>query len=329
MKIVVDAMGGDNGSSIVVEAVKDFLKEHKNVEVAVVGKKEELKDLEKICKVVHADEVLPMEAGALEALRMKNSSMMVALKLMKDEGYDGIVSCGSTGGFLSTSAIVLKMIEGVKRAALVTAFPTQIKNKKVVILDIGANNENSSEELYQFGKMGRLYSQAVYQVDEPNVYLLSNGVEEEKGSPEVKKAHQLFKDNNFPGFMGNIEARNVLNGLADVVVTDGFTGNIFLKGTEGLAKFFSKSIKGIFKKNLWTKLGYLHVRKGIKEFSSLMDYKSTGGAMLLGVNGAVVKAHGNSDAYSFKCALNVCLKLVENDIVNKIKEGMKVDGESK
>ncbi len=327
MKIVVDAMGGDNGSGIVVQAVKDFLKENKNVEIAVVGRQDELKDLDGICRVVHADDVIPMEAGALEAMRMKNSSMMVAIRLMKDEGFDGIVSCGSTGGFLSASAIVLKMIEGVKRAALVAPFPTQIKGKKVVILDIGANNENSSEELLQFGKMGRLYSQAVYGVEQPNVYLLSNGTESEKGSPVVKKAHQLFVETNFPGFMGNVEARNVLNGLADVVVCDGFSGNVFLKGCEGLAKFFSKSIKDIFKKNLWTKLGYLHVRKGVKEFSQVMDYKSTGGAMLLGVNGAVVKAHGNSDPYSFKCALNVCLKLIEGHVVEKIKEGMKSDGE--
>jgi glycerol-3-phosphate acyltransferase PlsX len=251
--------------------------------------------------------------------------MMVAIKTMKEEGYDAVVSAGSTGGFLSAATITLKMIPGVKRAALVAPFPAQIKGKKVVILDIGANNENSPEELVQFATMGRLYSQTVYGIEEPKVYLLSNGTEEEKGAPEVKQAHKLLKESNFPGFKGNIEARNALNGQADVVVADGFTGNIFLKGSEGIAKFMGNMIKGMFKKNLWTKLGYLHVRGGVKELTETMDYKSTGGAMLLGVNGNVIKAHGNSDAYSFKHALIVAKKLSMANVVEKIKEGMKID----
>lgn len=324
-KIIVDAMGGDNGSSIVCEAVINFLKENKDVEVCVVGKKEELTSLENICRIIDARDIVPMEAGALQVLRLKNSSMMVAIKTMKEEGYDAVVSCGSTGGFLSAATITLKMIPGVKRAALVAPFPTHIKGKKVVLLDIGANNENSPEELVQFATMGRLYSNAVYNVEEPKVYLLSNGTEEEKGAPEVKEAHKLLKENNFPGFMGNIEARNALNGSADVVVADGYTGNIFLKGTEGIAKFMGNMIKGMFKKNLWTKLGYLHVRGGVKELTATMDYKTTGGAMLLGVNGNVIKAHGNSDAYSFKYALLVAKKLSEANVIEKIKEGMKVN----
>lgn len=324
-KIIVDAMGGDNGSSIVCEAVINFLKENKDVEVCVVGKKEELTSLENICRIIDARDIVPMEAGALQVLRLKNSSMMVAIKTMKEEGYDAVVSCGSTGGFLSAATITLKMIPGVKRAALVAPFPTHIKGKKVVLLDIGANNENSPEELVQFATMGRLYSNAVYNVEEPKVYLLSNGTEEEKGAPEVKEAHKLLKESNFPGFMGNIEARNALNGSADVVVADGYTGNIFLKGTEGIAKFMGNMIKGMFKKNLWTKLGYLHVRGGVKELTATMDYKTTGGAMLLGVNGNVIKAHGNSDAYSFKYALLVAKKLSEANVIEKIKEGMKVN----
>lgn len=324
-KIIVDAMGGDNGSSIVCEAVIDFLNENKDVEVCVVGRKEELTSLEKKCRVIDARDIVPMEAGALQVLRLKNSSMMVAIKTMKEEGYDAVVSAGSTGGFLSAATITLKMIPGVKRAALVAPFPAQIKGKKVVILDIGANNENSPEELVQFATMGRLYSQTVYGIEEPKVYLLSNGTEEEKGAPEVKQAHKLLKESNFPGFKGNIEARNALNGQADVVVADGFTGNIFLKGSEGIAKFMGNMIKGMFKKNLWTKLGYLHVRGGVKELTETMDYKSTGGAMLLGVNGNVIKAHGNSDAYSFKHALIVAKKLSMANVVEKIKEGMKID----
>lgn len=325
-KIIVDAMGGDNGSPAVCEAVINFLNENKDVEICVVGKQEELIPLEGKCRIIDARDVVPMEAGALQVLRLKNSSMMVAIKTMKEEGYDAVVSCGSTGGFLSAATITLKMIPGVKRAALVAPFPSHIKGKKVVILDIGANNENSPEELVQFATMGKLYSQAVYNVEQPKVYLLNNGTEEEKGAPEYKAAHKLLKESNFPGFMGNIEARNALNGDADVVVADGFTGNIFLKGSEGIAKFMGGMIKGMFKKNLWTKLGYLHVKGGLKELTEVMDYKTTGGAMLLGVNGNVIKAHGNSDAYSFKFALVVAKKLAEANVVEKIKEGMIQNG---
>ena len=322
IKIVVDAMGGDKGSSIVCEAILNFLKDNKDVEITACGKKEELASLEGQARIIDARDIVPMEAGALEVMRLKNSSMMTAIKTMKDEGCDAVVSCGSTGGFLSAGTINLKMIPGVKRAALVAPFPTQIKGKNVVILDIGANNENSPEELVQFALMGKLYSQSVYGVEVPKTYLLSNGAEEGKGAPEVKEAYKLLKEANFEGFSGNIEARYALNGDADVVVADGFTGNIFLKSSEGIAKIMSGMIKKAFKKNLWTKLGYLHVRKGMKEMSDTLDYKNTGGAMLLGVNGAVVKAHGSSDAYAFYNALRVAKKLAEKDVVNQIKKGI-------
>lgn len=323
MRIAIDAMGGDNGSSIVVEAIKNFKNQHPDVEIVAVGKKEELETLNGFAEIVDARDVVPMEAGPLEVMRLKDSSMLKAVNLVKNKECDAVVSCGSTGGFLSTATLVLKNIEGIKRAALVTPFPTKIKGKKVVLLDVGANNENSAEELYQFGIMGRLYSKIVLGIEKPVTYLMSNGTEEGKGAPEVKSAYKLYKDNKFEGFNGNIEARNVLNGEADVVVTDGYTGNVYLKGCEGIAKMMSGMIKAAFKRNLWSKIGYLHVRKGIKDMTETMDYKSTGGAMLLGVNGVVVKAHGSSDAYSFGCAMNVAYKLASYDIVNKTKEGLK------
>lgn len=322
VKIVVDCMGGDLGSPVVINGIKEFLKENKDVEITAVGKQEELTELSSLCRIIDARDIVPMEAGALEVMRLKNSSMMKAIKLLKDEQLDAVVSCGSTGGFLSASTINLKMIPGVKRAALVAPFPTKIKGKKVVILDIGANNENSPEELAQFALIGKLYCSSVYNNQNPAVYLLSNGTEEEKGAPEVKEAHKLLKESYFPNFKGNIEARDVLNGDADVVVSGGFAGNVFLKASEGVAKIMSSMMKSAFKKNLWTKLGYLHVKKGIKEMSQTMDYKNTGGAMLLGVNGVVVKAHGSSDAHAFKCALDVAKSLSENRIIDKIKEGL-------
>lgn len=322
MKIAIDAMGGDNGSKPIIEAVKEFLNENKDVEIVLFGKEEELQELSSLCRIVNAPDIVPMEAGALEVLRMKNSSMCKAISTMKEENFDAVVSAGSTGGFLSAATLILKMIPGVKRAALVSPFPTKIKGKKVVMLDVGANNENSAEELYHFAIMGKAYYQALFD-KAPKTYLLSNGTEAHKGSPLVKETHALLLSNNFPNFMGNIEARDVLNGEAELVVTDGFSGNVLLKGMEGVAKLMGGMIKDSFKKNLWTKLGYLHVRGGMKNMSETMDYKSTGGAMLLGINGVVVKAHGNSDAYSFKSALRVAKSMVDFDMVNKIKESLK------
>lgn len=320
IKIAVDTLGGDNGSAPVVEGILNFLKDHPDVSITAVGKKEELSKLEGKCEIVDAPDIVPMEAGPLEVMRMKNSSMFKTVSLAKEGKVDAIVSSGSTGGFLSSSTLLLKTIPGVNRAAFIAPFPTKIKGHYVVILDIGASNENSPEELKQFALMGALYSKHILGVEEPKVYLLSNGTEPGKGSPVGKQAYKLLADN--PLFKGNIEARNALNGEADVIVTDGFTGNVFLKSSEGMAKMMAGFIKNAFKKNLWTMLGYLHVRKGIKEMTETMDYKSTGGAMLLGVNGVVVKVHGNADAYSMYCAINVAKKLVDSDLRNKIKEGI-------
>ena len=173
MKIAVDAMGGDNGSKPVIEAIKEFNKVYPDDEIIVFGKKEELEELSSICRIVDAPDIVPMEAGALEVIRMKNSSMCKAINTMKEEGFDAVVSAGSTGGFLSASTLILKMIPGVKRAALVGAFPTKVKGKKVVVLDVGASNENSAEELLQFAHMGKAYNQALFNVKEPKTYLLS------------------------------------------------------------------------------------------------------------------------------------------------------------
>lgn len=321
MRIIVDTLGSDLGSGEIKSAIISFLEKNKEVEITAVGKLNELKELEGKCRIVEANDIIPMEAGPLEVMRAKNSSMYQSISLVSKGEGDAVISAGSTGGFLSAATLILKTAPNVKRAALVSPFPTKIKGKKVVILDIGASNENSPEEIYQFGLMGKEYANSVLGIGKPNVYLLSNGTEEGKGSPVGKEAYKLLKE--LDGFKGNIEARDALNGAADVIVTDGYTGNIFLKAVEGTAKMMSGMMKNAFKKNLWSKLGYLHVRKGIKEMSDTMDYKSTGGAMLLGVNGVVVKAHGNSDAYSFECALNVAKKMIESKVLDKIQDGLK------
>ena len=322
-RLIVDAMGGDNGSKAVVEAVINYLEKKPETRFTVVGKKEELTALEGKAEIIDARDIVPMEAGALEAMRMKDSSMYKAIALYKEGGYDGIASCGSTGAFLSLATLILKTIPGIKRAALVAPFPTKVKGKYVIVLDAGASNENSPEEMAQFAVMGRYYYQAVYDKEEPNIYLLSNGSEEHKGSPNGQAAFKLIKEMNLPGFKGNLEARYVCAGEADVVVADGYTGNIFVKSSEGMAKIVGSMIKSTFKKNFITKLGYLFVHRGMKEMTATMDYRSTGGALFLGINGNVMKIHGNADAYCFESGITCLDKLVEGNVVNKIKESLK------
>ena len=321
--IVVDMMGCDLGTKATVPGVIDFLKRNNDIKIIAVGRKDELSELEGLCEIIDTPDVVPMDAGAFEVMRMRKSSMIVAISTMIERGADAVVSAGSTGGFLTAATIKLKLIPGVERAALVSPFPTKIKEKKVTVLDIGANNENTPEQLAQFAVLGRVYSQKLFGIEEPKVYLLSNGAEEEKGSPEIKAAHQLLKERNFKGFMGNVEGRDALDGKADVIVTGGFAGNIFLKSVEGVASMMSGMMKTAFKRNLFSKLGYLFVRKGIKEMKETMDYKSVGGAMLLGVNGVVVKGHGSSDAYSFRCTLELARRMAIAEIVNNMKEGLK------
>ena len=322
VKLVIDMMGSDGGSKIAIDGVLLFLKENEKVELFCVGDEIELSPLKDNPRVhiIPSKTIIPMEAGAMEALRMKDSSMIIAIDTFLKQNADGIVSAGGTGAYLSSTTIKLKKIEGISRPALISPFPTKIKGKQVVILDIGASNENSALELVQFALMGRLYSQNVLGIKEPSIYLLSNGTEEGKGSPVVKETYELLKNN--PYFKGNIEGRDALSGKADVIVCDGFTGNIFLKTCEGVAKMMSGMMKDAFKRNLFSKIGYLFAKKGFDEMKTTMDYKSTGGAMLLGINGVVVKAHGSSDGFAFKCAIKVAYKLSINHVTDKIKEGL-------
>lgn len=322
IKLAVDAMGMDKGSKVAVDGILDFLEAYKDVELTVFGNKEELALLEGKCNVVDCKEVMGMEDGALAILRKKETSMIKAVDFAKGEDIDGVVSGGSTGAFLTAATVYLKLIEGVERAALVSPFPTK-DGGNVIILDIGANSENTPEHLLGFAKMGRTFAKAYNNIESPRVYLLSNGAEEKKGSDLVKETHQLLKNSEFEGFKGNIEGRDVLYGSADVVVCGGFDGNVLLKTAEGTAKMMSDMMKEGFKKNLLTKIGYVFARGGMKLIKERMNYKKYGGAMLVGVNKVVVKAHGSSDAYSFYNALRVCYELASKDMVNKLKEEMK------
>ena len=322
MKFVIDMMGGDSGIEATIGATKEFIKRHPNVELFLIGDLnalETFKDHNNI-HLVESKTVLKMDVDPLTALKEKDSSLMVAIETYLANNCDCLISAGSTGALLSAAIFKIKRIPGITRPCLITSFPTIKKNKKFVVCDLGANNSNTKEELLQFAKMGSIYYSIVYQEENPKVYLLSNGTEEEKGSPVSKEAYPLLKDCRSINFKGNIEARDPLYGDIDVLVSDGYTGNIFLKSVEGTAKVMSKMIKDAFKKNVLTMIGYLFSKKGINEIKEKMDYKNVGGALLMGVNGVVIKAHGSSDVRSFLSALENGYKLVEVDIVNKFKK---------
>lgn len=320
IKLAVDAMGGDLGSGIVVEAILNYLKKHDDVEFHVVGKIEELKALEGKATLYHANDVMGMEDGALTILRKKETSMNKAVELVANGICDGVISCGSTGAFLTLSTLKVKLIPNVKRAALGTLFPTIDPNKFVLMLDLGASNENNGEQIAQFAEMGQIVYQALYNKEDVNVYLLSNGAEDKKGCPEGKEAFAILKEKNYPWFKGNMESKFVLSGEADVVATGGYAGNVLLKSIEGTASFMAKLMKNAFKKNIFTKMGYIFAKSGVKEMKNHIDPSRGGGAMLIGINKVCVKAHGNSDATAFHTGIEFTINMIKSNICNTLKE---------
>lgn len=325
IKIAVDMMGSDNGATVLAEAVKHYLKDFKDVSFLLFGDKKQLTPLfsesefKDRVEIYNCDSVIPMEIKPLDFLRAKSSSMYQAILAVKEKRADGVLTAGSTGGFVTGSTILLRNIDGVLRAGLCSPFPTRT-GKPTVILDIGANNYNTDEEVYQYGIMGRLYAEHILNMSDPSVYILSNGAEEGKGTDEIVSAYKLMKERKLPGFKGNVESREALDGTHDVIVTPGYAGNIFLKSTEGTAKMMNDMIKESFKMNVFTMIGYLFASKGFKRMKKTMDYRRFGGAILLGVDGVCVKAHGNSNEYAFYHAIDVASTMIKSNIVDKIKE---------
>lgn len=325
INIVVDMMGSDEGSKITVGAIKEYLKTDKNVYFICVGNKEELKDLENEsnCKLVYSETVVKMDADPMEALKDKKSSLMMAIKEINENNYDAFLSAGGTGPVLSAATLKIKRLPGIIRPGLLTSFPTIIKDKKMTVCDLGANAECTAKNIEQFAIMSSLFYKFVYGKEDPCVYHLNIGTEEHKGREVDREVYSLLKMNEHINFKGNIEGREALEGNCDCLVCDGYSGNIFLKSTEGCAKMMSKLLKNSFKKNLLTKIGYLFAKSGIDEMKSTMDYKNVGGAMLVGVNKVVVKAHGNSDVRAFIAAIKLTKKLVESNIISKFEENLK------
>lgn len=328
MKIAIDAMGGDNGVKATVKGAVDASKEF-DVNIVLVGKtdliKEELNkydyDNNKV-NIIHADEIITNEDKPVKAIRRKKqSSMVIGFNLLKEKQVDGFISAGNTGALLSGGLFVVGRIKGIERPALAPALP----NEKgfSLLIDAGANVDCKPKHLQQFSIMGSIYSQKVLGVDKPKVGLVNIGVEKEKGNELTKKAYEVLETSNI-NFYGNLEARDVLKGYVDILICDGFVGNIILKVTEGVVSTIFKTLKSEFTKNLLTKIGALILKPGLKNFKNKLDYSEVGGAPLLGVKGTVIKAHGSSNSKAIKNAVRQAKLFIDNDVISKIESEISI-----
>lgn len=335
MKIAFDVMGSDNGSKFAILAALQIIKEFEDLEIILVGKEKEitnhLKESFKDGKFpaaisIHpATDVVPMAAGPFEAVRMPKSSMSQAVKLVKEEKADGVLTSGSTAAYLGVCHLILGEIKGIRRPAFMPIMPT-LKGGRVLLLDVGANLENSVDELISFALMAHIYSQTILNIARPSIALLNIGAEENKGPAVTKETYaklkQMTQTNaklNFLNFHGNIEPRDVLSGEVDIIVCDGYSGNLVLKSVEGMASLIFTLIKTGFKKNIWTKFVALLSLPVFKNVKKTFDYKNTGGAQLIGINGICFKAHGSSDDQAYYSTLKLVREAIKQDVTNKIK----------
>ncbi len=326
MKIAIDAMGGDHAPSAVLEGVKLVLPELKNdVELRLYGDEAALNDglsnlgiKDARIRVVPTTEIISCEEQPTLAIRKKKDSSMVrAVEAVASGEADCVLSAGSTGALLTGATLIIKRLKGVKRPALATIMPTL--DSCALLLDCGANTDCKSDFLVQFALMGSSYMKSVIGVENPRVGLLSNGAEEEKGNELTKETHQLLKTAPVR-FTGNCEARDVLGGEFDVIVCDGFDGNVVLKSTEGTAILIMDLLKQGLMSSLRTKIGALICKPAFRLLKKKLDYTEYGGAPLLGVNGGVIKAHGSSNGKAFRSAILQAERLVSSDVTRLLGE---------
>ena len=326
MKIILDAMGGDNAPQApvlgAVEAAKLF-----GTQITLVGRGEEIlgvlrsngiADLPAGVEIVNAEDVVDMHDDPAAVIhKRKNSSMVIGLKMLADGRGDAFVSAGSTGALLTGATLLVKRVKGIRRAAMGPAMPNKAGGK-TVILDCGANAECTPEFLLQFGLVGSLHAQKALGVANPKVGLLNIGTEDSKGTALQKEAYALLQDAADRGlinFVGNVEARDVPLGAVDVVVCDGFAGNVLLKSIEGTAMFMGSLMKHkIFKRSFLSKIGYLFCKPGVDEVMGMLDYRTIGGTEFLGIRKPVIKAHGASDALAFRNAVRQAEQAAQKDI---------------
>lgn len=326
MKIIVDTMGGDMGPSEVIKGSIDAIKEY-SIKVILVGQENIIKEeLEKhnyprdTVEILNAPGIVTNDDDpAIVVRRKKDSSMVVGAKALVDGLGDGFISTGNTGALLACGLFIVKRIKGIDRAALSVVYP-HLKGFSLLI-DAGANVDCKPEYLHQFSIMGSIYMEKVMGINSPTVGLANVGVEKGKGNALTKTTYDILENTEL-NFIGNIESRDLPNGAVDVIICDGFVGNIILKLTEGMAYSMFSILKEEFSKNLKTKIGAGLLKSELKNIKAFMDYREYGGAPLLGINQPIVKAHGSSDAYAIKNGINQLVKFIEEDVIKVIKDNM-------
>ncbi|MBE7080488.1 MAG: phosphate acyltransferase PlsX [Clostridiales bacterium] len=325
VKIAIDAMGGDFAPKQQVLGAVEALKKDKDLSVILCGDETQIKEILSECKydanrleIVHTTEVITMEEVPTKAVKTKkDSSTVVAFQLLKDGKADGLVSSGSTGAVLTAGVLVLGRLKGVSRPALCPIIPNY-RGSGTFICDCGANLECKPINLVHFAIMASTYAQAAYGIENPKVGLLNNGTEDHKGLALQQEVNALLKETPSVNYVGNVEGRDLMYGEIDVMVSDGFTGNIAMKAVEGCGKTVSTIMKREFKRNLWTKIRALLCGDIIKKIRGSLDYEAVGGAMFLGLKKAVVKGHGNSKARGFAVCIEQAANAVRGQMVEKI-----------
>jgi len=326
--IAVDAMGGDNAPVKVLEGLDLFLKQNKNVNINLYGNETDIHKLiinykninKENLKVIHAPDKVPGNVSVRDAIKLgKKTSMWMAINSVKSGENDIVVSSGNTGALLVISKLILKMIEGLDKPALAAIWPN-FKNYSIV-LDLGANVACSDSNLIEFSIMGSELYKAIYNKDDVVTGLLNIGSEEIKGNEQIKNAHIKLEENknlNFT-YRGYVEGNEIKNGDVQVIVTDGFTGNVALKTAEGTANFITTEIKKSFSKSFFSKIGYIFSYFAFKEIKKKLDPRRYNGAIFLGLNAPVIKSHGGADAYAFYNSLDLSFRILNGNLINKIK----------
>ena len=324
--VALDAMGGDYSPEEIIKGAFDALKKDKDINVILVGKKEVLEgkiteEYKGRCSAVYATEVITNEEAPVAAIRAKkDSSIVVGMNLVKEGKADGFVSAGSTGAVLVGGQLIVGRIKGILRPALAPLIPTE---KGVsLLIDCGANVDARAEHLVQFARIGSLYMEKVIGIKNPRVGIVNIGAEEEKGNALVKETMPLLKECDDINFIGSVESREIPKGGADIIVCEAFVGNVILKLYEGLGSTLLGKIKGALMKNAFTKIGAMIIKSSLKETLKSFDASEYGGAPLLGLNGLVVKAHGNSKANEICNSILQCKSFKEEALSDIIREKM-------
>jgi len=332
MVISVDAMGGDNSPRVVIEGLALAVKKHPDIRFIVFGDSakvnpifQQYPELKDKCELRHAPEMVHNEDKPSSVIRNRNTSMFMAIEAVKKGEAKAVVSAGNTGALMAISKLTLKTVTKIHRPAIVSIMPHRYG--KYVMLDLGANTECDAINLAEFAFMGDIVARHSLGLKRPRVALLNIGSEEMKGKEEIKQAAQMIKNSKLDiDFIGYIEPHEISNGVADVIVADGFTGNIALKSIEGTAKQITRMIKDCIKGSVLAKIGLLFMLPAMLKLKKTMDPRQYNGAMFVGLNGLSVKSHGGADAYSFSCAVDNAANLVRQDFVMAIRQEIeKVD----